>query len=161
MRDKDILERLFRQHYGKMYHLASTLLCDDAEAQDVVQDVFARLLENDYQMTGDKTEAYLMSAVHNRCLNHIKKVQLRERFKRLYPLDEVDDRMSIEEVVAELDQINTIVDTHIEEPHKTIFRLRFDEELTFKEIASRTDMSVGAVYKYLHQCIQRIKSLIQ
>lgn len=161
MHDKEILERLFRQHYGKMIHLAGTLLGDDAEAQDVVQDVFARLLENEYQMTGDKTESYLMSAVRNRCINHIKKMHCRERFQRLFPLDEPDDTVHVEEMLAELDQINTIVDTQIEEPHKTIFRLRFDEELTFQEIAARTDLSVGAVYKYLHQCIQRIKSLIQ
>ena len=148
MNDKSILEGLFRQHYGKMIHLARTLLHDDAEAQDVVQDVFARLLENEYQMTGSKTEAYLMSAVHNGCLNQIRKMQLRERTR------------PIEEVLAELDQINAIVDGQIEEPQRTIFRLRFDEELTFQEIATRLDMSVGAVYKYLRQCINRIKSLI-
>ena len=161
MHDNDILEGLFRQHYGKMIRLACTLLGDAAEAQDVVQDVFARLLENEYQMTGDKTESYLMSAVRNRCINHIKKMHCRERFRRLYPLDEADETVPIEEMLAELDQINTIVDTRIDEPHKTIFRLRFDEDLTFEEIATRTDLSVGAVYKYLHQCIKRIKSLIQ
>ena len=160
MNDKSILEGLFRQHYGKMIHLARTLLHDDAEAQDVVQDVFAHLLENQYQMTGNKTEAYLMSAVRNGCLNHIRKMQLRERFKHLHPLDEADDSRPIEEVLAELEQINAIVDGQIEEPQRTIFRLRFDEELTFQEIATRLDMSVGAVYKYLRQCINRIKSLI-
>ena len=160
MNDKSILEGLFRQHYGKMIHLARTLLHDDAEAQDVVQDVFARLLENDYQMTGNKTEAYLMSAVRNRCMNHIRKMQMRERFKHLHPLDEADETHSIDEMMAELEQINAIVDAHIEEPHKTILRLRFDEELTFQEIASRLDISVGTVYKYLRQCISRIKSFI-
>ena len=160
MNDKSILEGLFRQHYGKMIHLARTLLHDDAEAQDVVQDVFARLLENEYQMTGGKTEAYLMSAVRNGCLNRIRKMQLRERFKHLHPLGEADETHSIEEVMDELEQIKAIVDAHIKEPHKTILRLRFDKELTFQEIASRLDMSVGAVYKYLRQCISRIKSFI-
>ncbi len=106
-----------------MIHLARTLLHDDAEAQDVVQDVFARLLENEYQMTGNKTEAYLMSAVRNGCLNYIRKMQLRERFKHLYPLDEADDTRPIEEVLADLDRINAIVDDEIEEPQRTIFRL--------------------------------------
>jgi len=160
MNDKSILEGLFRQHYGKMTHLARTLLHDDAEAQDVVQDVFARLLENEYQMTGSKAEAYLMSAVRNRCMNHIRNMQLRERFKHLHPLDEADESYPIDEMMAELEQINAIVDAHIEEPHKTILRLRFDEELTFQEIASRLDISVGTVYKYLRQCISRIKSFI-
>ena len=160
MNDKSILEGLFRQHYGKMIHLARTLLHDDAEAQDVVQDVFARLLENEYQMTGSKAEAYLMSAVRNRCMNHIRNMQFRERFKHLHPLDEANESHSIEEMMAELEQINAIVDAHIEEPQRTIFSLRFDEELTFQEIASRLDISVGAVYKYLRQCISRIKSFL-
>jgi len=160
MNDKSILEGLFRQHYGKMINLARTLLHDDAEAQDVVQDVFARLLENDYQMTGNKTEAYLMSAVRNRCMNHIRNMRLRERFKHLHPLDEADVSHPIDEMMAELEQINAIVDAHIQEPQRTIFRLRFDEELTFQEIASRLDISVGTVYKYLRQCISRIKSII-
>ena len=160
MNDKSILEGLFRQHYGKMTHLARTLLHDDAEAQDVVQDVFARLLENEYQMTGSKAEAYLMSAVRNRCLNRIRNMQLRERFKNLHPLDEANESHSIEEMMAALEQINAIVDAHIEEPQRTIFSLRFDEELTFQEIASRLDISVGAVYKYLRQCISRIKSFL-
>ena len=161
MYDKNILEGLFRQHYGKMIHLAGTLLGDETEAQDVVQDVFAQLLENEYQISGNKTEAYLMSTVRNRCLNHIRKMQVRERFKRLYPLDEADVSLPLEDILAELDQINAIVDTQIEEPHKTIFRLRFDEELTIHEIATRLDLSVGTIYKYLRQCISRIKSLIQ
>lgn len=160
MNDNSILEGLFRQHCGKMIHLARTLLHDDAEAQDVVQDVFARLLENDYQMTGSKAEAYLMSAVRNRCMNHIRNMQFRERFKHLHPLDEANESHSIEEITAELEQINAIVDAHIEEPQRTIFSLRFDEELTFQEIASRLDISVGAVYKYLRQCISRIKSFL-
>lgn len=160
MNDKRILEGLFRQHYGKMMHLARTLLHDDAEAQDVVQDVFARLLENDYQMTGNKTEAYLMTAVRNRCMNLIRNMQIRERFKHLHPLDEADESSPVEEMVAELDRINAIVDDRIEEPWRTVFRLRFDEELTFRQIATRLDISVGAVYKYLRQCISRIKSFI-
>ena len=72
----------------------------------------------------------------------------------------MNDSRPIEEVLAELDRINAIVDGQIEEPQRTIFRLRFDEELTFQEIARRLDISVGAVYKYLRQCINRIKSLI-
>ena len=157
MLDKNILEDLFRQHYAKMIHLAMTLLGDEAEAQDVVQDIFARLMEHDVVMARDKAEAYLMNTVRNSCFNHIRKMQVRERFKRLYPINEVDDERPVEEMTAELDLINTIVNTLIKEPHKTIFRLRFEDELTFQEIASRLDISVGAVYKYLNQAIQRIR----
>lgn len=158
MLDKNILEDLFRQHYGKMTHLATTLLGDSTEAQDVVQDVFAHLLAKDLIMASDKTEAYLLSAVRNRCINHIRKSNLRERFRHLYPLDEeLDDRLSIDEQMDELEQIYTYVNSEVEEPHRSIFRLRFDEDLTFKEIADRLGLNLSTVYKYLNQCIQRIR----
>ena len=157
MLDKNILEGLFRQHYGKMTHLARTLLGNDAEAQDVVQDVFARLLENEYKMTGSKTESYLMSAVRNRCINLIRKKRLQERVKNLYPIDETDDNQSIGEQMEELEQINAYVQAQVEEPHRSIFILRFAEDLTFKEIADRLGLSLGTVHKYLCQCIQQIR----
>ena len=157
MLDKNIFEGLFRQHYGKMIHLARTLLGNDAEAQDVVQDVFARLLENEYQMTGNKTKSYLMSAVRNRCINLIRKKHLRERVRNLYPIDEMDDNQSIGEQMEELDQIKAFVQTQVEEPHKSIFFLRFAEELTFREIADRLGLNLTTVYKYLCQCIQQIR----
>ena len=43
-RKKTDIERLFRSHYEKMYHLAKTILYDDAESRDAVSEVFAQLL---------------------------------------------------------------------------------------------------------------------
>ena len=157
MRDKNITEGLFRQHYGKMIHLARTLLVDDAEAQDVVQEVFARLLEKDFRMAGSKTEAYLMSAVRNGCINHIRKKNLRERVRSLYPVEEALDSQSIGQHDDELELIHDFVETQIEEPHRSIFRLRFDEDMTLKEIGTRLGLNINTVYKYLNQCIQRIR----
>ena len=44
MTRKDV-ESLFKTHYTQMYHLALTLLFDEAESKDVVSDVFASLLQ--------------------------------------------------------------------------------------------------------------------
>ena len=38
------VESLFKTHYTQMYHLALTLLFDEAESKDVVSDVFTSLL---------------------------------------------------------------------------------------------------------------------
>lgn len=159
MLDKNILEGLFRQHYGKMMHLASILLGDDAEAQDVVQDVFVRLMEHDYMMTGEKVEAYLMTAVHNGCLNAIRNKKAGQRVRDLLPVDD-DDVQPIERQIDELERVHSFVDTQFKEPYRSIFNLRFDKDMTLQEIASRLDLSIGAVHKYLHQAIQRIRILL-
>ncbi len=61
MIDKTILHRLFCRHYSEMIRLARTLLYDDAEAEDTVQDVFVRLMQSDILPAEDKLSAYLMT----------------------------------------------------------------------------------------------------
>lgn len=157
MRDKNLTESLFRQHYSEMIHLARTLLVDDAEAQDVVQEVFARLLEKDFRVVGSKIEAYLMTAVRNDCINHIRKKNMRQRIRSLYPVEEPLDSQSVDQQLVELEQIHAFVETQIEEPHRSIFHLRFDEDMTLKEIGSLLGLNINTVYKYLNQCIERIR----
>lgn len=156
MLDKNILEGLFRQHYGKMIHLAGTLLGNNDEAEDVVQDVFARLLEKDFPMAPDKCESYLLTATRHGCLNIIRHKRVTEKVQHLYPVEE-EDLQPIDRQLERLDAIQDYAQSAFKEPRRSVFVLRFDEDLTIQEIASRLGLSVGAVHKYLHQCIQQIR----
>lgn len=156
MLDKNILEGLFRQHYGKMMHLACALLGDIDEAEDVAQDVFARLLEKDFPMAPDKCESYLLTATRHGCLNIIRHKRVQEKVQHLYPVEE-EDLQPIDRQLERLDAIQDYAHSAFKEPHRSVFVLRFDEDLTIQEIASRLGLSVGAVHKYLHQCIQQIR----
>ena len=50
------IESLFKAHYTQMYHLALTLLFDEAESKDVVSDVFASLLSGKVVIRADKAK---------------------------------------------------------------------------------------------------------
>ena len=63
----------------------------------------------------------------------------------------------IDEQLEQIDEIQTFADQKLEEPHRSIFHLRFDEDLTIAEIAQRLDMNPNTTYKYLIQCIQQIR----
>ena len=156
MIEREILEQLFRQYYGKMLRLARTLLRGDADADDVVQEVFARLLEMDFKVQDGKTEAYLMSAVRYGCIKRIKQLELRERINDLQWVGELEMPDDSEPLV-EVEQIRTYVEQHLTEPHKSVFNLRIDEGLTFKAIAQRLNMNINTVYKHFIQCLEQIK----
>lgn len=157
MIDKTILHRLFCRHYSEMIHLARTLLYDDAEAEDVVQDVFVRLMESDIQPAEDKVRAYLTRAIRNGCINRIRQKSMTEQLRGLYSLDVDTDCQQDEQRMATLEAIIDFAETHLEEPHLTIFRLRFEEDLKLKDIASRLDMNLKTVFKYLSQSIQSVQ----
>ena len=156
MLDKRTLEQLFRRHYGAMLRLAETLMHDDEEAKDLVHDVFLRLM-NSRPPQPDNEAAYLMTAVRNSCLNRIRQMQLREQVRHLLPVETEPLLQPIEKRLEQTDETQTFPDQQLEEPHRSIFHLRFDEDLTIAEIAQRLDMNPNTTYKYLIQCIQQIR----
>ena len=155
MLDKRILEQLFRRNYSEMNHLARVLLGDDGEAEDVVQDIFLRVADSDIP---PKNDSYLLIAVRNACLNKIRQMQLHERVKSLLPIENEADLQPIDKHLERLDDITAFVDAQLEEPHHSIFRLRFYEDLTISEIARRLGLNPNTTYKYLAQSIQQIRN---
>ena len=140
---KQFIEQLFRRNYSEMIHLACVLLGDDEDAEDVVQDIFLHVADSNIP---PKNDSYLLTAVRNACLNRIRQMQLHEA--DLQPIDKRLER---------LDDIAAYVDEQLEEPHLSIFHLRFDDDLTISEIASRLGLNPNTTYKYLMQIIQQIR----
>ena len=154
MLEQRILEQLFRRNYSEMIHLASVLLGDDEEAEDVVQDIFLRVANSDIP---PKNDNYLLTAVRNACLNRIRQLQLHDKVKGLMPIEDEANLQPIEKRLEQLDDIAAYVDEQLEEPHRSIFHLRFDEDLTISEIARRLGLNPNTAYKYLMQSIQQIR----
>ena len=166
MLDKRILEQLFRRNYSEMIHLARVLLGDDGEAEDVVQDIFLRIADSDILRPGGlsvarippKNDSYLLIAVRNACLNRIRQMQLHEQVKNLLPIEDETDLQPIDRQLEQLEDISAFVDEQLEEPHRSIFHLRFDEDLTIAEIAHRLGLNPNTAYKYLALSIQKIRN---
>ena len=154
MLEKRNIEQLFRQNYSEMNHLARVLLGDDEEAEDVVQDIFLRVARNDIP---PKSDNYLLVAVRNACLNRIRQKQLHEKVRNLLPIDTDADFQPIDKELERLEDIAAFVNEQMEEPHRSIFHLRFDEDLTIAEIARRLGLNPNTTYKYLAQCMEHIR----
>ena len=154
MLEKRNIEQLFRQNYSEMNHLARVLLGDDEEAEDVVQDIFLRVARNDIP---PKNDNYLLVAVRNACLNRIRQKQLHEKVRNLLPIDADADFQPIDKELERLEDIAAFVNEQMEEPHRSIFHLRFDEDLTIADIARRLGLNHNTTYKYLAQCMEHIR----
>ena len=154
MLEKRNIEQLFRQNYSEMNHLARVLLGDDEEAEDVVQDIFLRVARNDIP---PKSDNYLLVAVRNACLNRIRQKQLHEKVRNLLPIDADADFQPIDKERERLEDIAAFVNEQMEEPHRSIIHLRFDEDLTIADIARRLGLNPNTTYKYLAQCMEHIR----
>ena len=158
MMTKEDIELLFRTHYKKMLILANTLLHDEEAARDIVHDVFTSLLTG---KTKRVNEAYLMGGVRFACLKRIRSLSVEERLKKLYSMDCDDverDDWPDEQMIA---LIRKVVAYELSEMTGRIVRLRFYDQLPYKEIAGLLSVSEVTVYKHLHHAVDVIRKKLK
>ena len=152
--EKDI-ERMFRQHYEKMYNLARYLLSDDDESKDVVSEVFTTILANNAVLMPEREEGFLMRSVRNRCLNLIAHKGVKERVTKLL-IDDADVILS-DKTDGRLEQLMLLIED-LEPPiRKQIFRLHYLKEMSYQEVADKVGVSKVTVFNHLSQAMDWIK----
>lgn len=147
---------LFRKHQPRLLAEARTSLYDDAEAQDVVSELFAELLKRQPEVEAGRELAYLCESVRNRCRNVIARKTLTERVTRLYALEQQTENE--EEETERLDRLQAFIRTGLTEAQQRVFQLRFGEERKYREIAAELGISEVAVYKHLVAALARIRN---
>ncbi len=150
----DGIESLFRSHFAAMHRVAMLMLRDDGMARDIVHDVFETLLATG---NSEVSEVYLLRAVRNRCLNHIRNLSARERLKEMYSLSEqqIDAEEWPDEATITL--IQSTLSSALTEACRRVVELRFTDGLSYQEIADTLGISKVAVYKHLRHAIDVLR----
>ena len=152
------IESLFKTHYTQMYHLALTLLFDEAKSKDVVSDVFASLLSGSTIVRADNAKAFLLASVRHRCLNVLQHKQVHERFARL--LTEGTDTLVSDNTVEEqmqMEELMRYVRENLSSLEQQIFRLRYLREMTCQEVAEALNVSRQTVHAHLKLSVEKIR----
>ena len=152
------IESLFKTHYTQMYHLALTLLFDEAESTDVVSDVFASLLSGSTIVRADNAKAFLLTSVYHRCLNVLQHKQVQERFACLLTED-ADTFVSDNTVEAQMqmEELMSYVRDNLSLMEQNVFRLRYLREMTCQEVAEALNVSRQTVHTHLKQTVEKIR----
>ncbi len=148
------IEQLFRLHFPAMHRVAMLLLRDQDAANDIVHDVFAHLLST---RSTDVQAPYLLAAVRNRCLNHIRSLSARERIRQAYAATErevADDDWPDDETIA---LIQRTVARDLTPACRRVVELRFSQGLSYKQVAQTLGISEVAVYKHLRHAIDVLR----
>lgn len=137
-----------------MYRLAMKILRNDNVSRDIVHDVFEALLVS---RKFDVSQAYLLAAVRNRCLKHIRNLSVRDRMKELYSVDvnEVEEEDWPDDGTIAL--IRSAVANDLTDACRRVVNLRFTEGKSYNEIAAMLGISKVAVYKHLRHAVDVLR----
>jgi RNA polymerase sigma-70 factor (ECF subfamily) len=157
--DKQLFEQLFREFFSPLCNFACGYVNDLDTAKEIVQEVFINLWNKRETIVSDSTvKAYLYTSVKNRCLNYIRD---HKKF-RSYILDvEIEaenmgfESDSLTQTEAQM-KIQQAIET-LPEKCKEVFILSRFDEMKYKEIADKLEISVKTVEAQISKALKILR----
>ena len=155
--NEDAFNQLFRNYWEKVYADAYRRLKDHDEAQDVVQEIFTNIWQNRQSQTIQHLPAYLHTAVRNRVINAMTKKKPVHAFFGL--LDEIPEHTPADANLLwkEVVQAYEALLASLPPQRQAIFRMRYQEGLSTKDIADQLGIKRKTIQNQLGKAIDLFK----
>jgi RNA polymerase sigma-70 factor (ECF subfamily) len=164
-------DAIFRKTYSRLYFYALSLLSDESDAEDVVEEVFVELWRRRDELEwGDKLGSFLYRAIYTRSLNMIKRNG--KSTKRLNALNDINaKRMEwlsgmTQEPTNNMEdaELRRAINNAIDElPQKCgrVFRMSYLNGMRNKDIAEEMELSVRTVEAHMYNALQFLRKRLK
>ncbi|SEB09644.1 RNA polymerase sigma-70 factor, ECF subfamily [Pedobacter hartonius] len=151
---------VYTEHYVSLFKYAYTMVNDEVLAEEMVHQVFLRILEKNGSVTiSTSLRSYLYRSVHNECLNHIKHEKVKDAHIAgtnaglNYHTETPSGTMQYKELKFQLQAaIN-----ELPEQCRTIFQMSRFDELKYAEIALELGISIKTVENQIGKALKRLR----
>lgn len=129
-----------------------------APSEEVVQESFLRLWKQEYPGEFEHyPKAWLYKVCRNLAIDILRK---EDKLSLENNLEEILARPCISEKLFEISQIMQEI-AKLEKSEQEVLVLKFNDDLSYKEIAELTGLSVSLVGVRIHNALKKIKDVIQ
>lgn len=159
------LVALLLEDYERLLKYFAARIGQRGEAQDLVHEVYLRLVDIPRERVIDRTQGYLWAVARSVLCRHL------ERSGRPMPMD-VDDPV-VEPLLTEDPDCDADIDHRIHlaalRQHygtlplkcRAVMDLKWFHELSYEEVASRSGVSVHAVHKHLKKGLKLLRDRME
>jgi RNA polymerase sigma factor (sigma-70 family) len=176
--DEDLMQRLARgdkRAFNELYARYSSALMryfhrmlwrDKEKAEDFVQDFFMKLIRQPESFDSKrKFSTWMYSVAHNMCKNEYRRMEIRKpaEFESVVGIlavetedhagRRIDRKAFMNSLSSELEKMD--------EDQRTVFILRFEENLALKEIAEVMNISEGTVKSRLFYTLRKLSDKLR
>ncbi len=160
--DAGALAYLFETHFERVYRYAYARLRDRAEAEDLTQQVFERMLRSigSYQPRGAPFASWLFRIAHNMLVDRVRRVRAEERSlttafghaRNMDPEARALSELEAADVARLMDRLS--------DAQRQVLHLRFAAELNVAETAHVMQRSVDAVKSLQYSALKALRALM-
>jgi RNA polymerase sigma-70 factor (ECF subfamily) len=165
--DHSAMEWLFNEYYVGLCVFAKKFTKDKTSAEEIVQHTFFKLWEKrESLIINESVGAYLYRSVQNNCLNHLKHLQIVNKFNQYYTqkLQEAEEFSLITQetgqsivIAKELEEKLMAAIDNLPGQCKEIFKMSRFECLKHQEIAEAKGVTVNTVQKQISIALEKIR----
>jgi RNA polymerase sigma-70 factor (ECF subfamily) len=148
----ELVGRLYARHGTRLYRYALMILADAADAEDVIQRVFAAVMvERDEP---DNPLGYLRRAVRNAAYSQLRRRRVRRDavphlLQPAAPGCTPDEQAALEQALRQLPP-----------DQREIVHLHVYEGMTFREVAESTGESINTVAARYRYALQKLRTVL-
>lgn len=160
MEDKQLFDMLFRTYYEPLFYFARQYVLDDDDCHDIVEGAFEQLWSLHGDVHPDTVRALLYTQVRNRCIDHLRHQQQRQRYANFvahHSEQYIDERAY--DLQADRERIVKYVLDTIGEPTRSILLASYVDGKKYKEVAEMMGISVSTVKKHMVKALKTIREM--
>ena len=163
--NKDAFSNAYKLYFALLCHYAYRYFNDQDEAYEIVQHTFLKIWEQRNKLEQvSSLKSYLFRCVHNACLNRIDHLKVTDNYytKEKLQLKEIELE-NFEDTMTNNETERLLVSAINELPEKNqkILKLRYYNNMRYKEIAVRLNISERTVEAHLRKSIQELRKKLK
>ncbi len=163
--DTAALDELYQRYSQRLlYYFFRMFGGDEEKAQDFLQDLFLKIIEKPEQfISKHKFTSWIFTVAHNMCKNEYRRLDVRKIVENEVNLDSVSSEFengchpieqTVDQKIFESQLVRELLKMNLD--YQTTFLLRFQENLTIKEISEILECSEGTVKSRLFHTTRKL-----
>ena len=145
--NSEAFEELYGRYFKPLLYFTAKRTNDLADAEDIVHDVFTKFWERRFKIENKNISSFLYQCTLYAILDRIKKLKNKNTVVSMlafsYPQceDPIEQQLFEDELKAKFDEAINLNTSKVKE----VFKLRYEEDMSYKEIATAHGVSIETV----------------
>ncbi|MBR5351601.1 MAG: sigma-70 family RNA polymerase sigma factor [Prevotella sp.] len=149
-------ESFFKENYSFFYFTAYHLLSDEELSRDMVSECTQLVWERYRQGSVDEWKAYMYHTVRNKCLDHLRREQVKKKYIDFYKAVTSESFEQYNEDDERLDAIYHSIETLPELPRK-VLEMCYFQKMKYRDVADELNISTSYVKKLIMAALSHIR----
>lgn len=168
--DDAVFQELMRRYIGVIFNFVRQYAGNNEDAEDITQDSFFKVWKNLHRFKEGKTsKPWLFTIARNTAFDYIKK----KRAITFSKLDDADNETQFSDFLhddeplpdelfarAQTAEAMSSIQKELHPDYQSTLFMRYNENMTFNEIAEIMGKSINTVKSWHHRALQKLKELL-